>query len=56
LKEFLLREAFEKALAFALLTRLVKIIVNVITGTKTLFLRKNRKNHKLNTLNQSDAV
>jgi len=48
--------SFEKSLAFALLTRLVKIIVNVITGAKTLFLRKNRKNHKLNTLNQSDAV
>jgi len=48
--------SLDKALPFALLTRLVKIIINVTAGTKTLFLRKNRKNLKLNTLSQSDAV
>jgi uncharacterized membrane protein YbhN (UPF0104 family) len=48
--------SFTKALAFALLTRLVKIIINVPVGSKTLFLRKNKNKIEPNTLSQSDAV
>jgi uncharacterized membrane protein YbhN (UPF0104 family) len=47
--------SFEKALAFALLTRLVKIIINVTAGSKTLILRKNKNKTESNALSQSDA-
>jgi uncharacterized protein (TIRG00374 family) len=33
--------SFEMALAFALLTRLIKLTINILAGAKALFLRKN---------------